>query len=168
LTDNNNNNNIHSLQVPINSIHVLGEVLVNQKLRNLETGYIERSSPQSDRFVYSGKPARDREIVQKGDTNKILHLSTAIELDIVRESNKLIRLLTSRQLSRGENEYTEEIINKNKERMFRIAKSLDKQLNFIDELDESLQILEYSIKNMNEILGQERDAAVSQKELYER
>jgi hypothetical protein len=52
--------------------------------------------------------------------------------------------------------------------MFRIAKSLDKQLNFIDELDESLQILEYSIKNMNEILGQERDAAVSQKELYER
>ena len=120
-----------------------GEVLVNQKLRERETGYIESSpAPASKEFVYSEKPASEKKKVQKGDTNKILDLPTTIELDIVNESNKLIHLLTGRAITKGERGYSEEIINKNKERMYKIAKSLNKDIRFIEGLEESLGILE--------------------------
>lgn len=140
-----------------------GEVLVNQKLRDIETGYIEPSSPGSSEFVYSEKTrASDREKVQRGDTNKILDLPTAIELDIIKESNKMIRLLTGRTITRGERGYSEEIIDKNKERMYKIAKSLNKELRLIEGLEESLKITNYTIYDMIEILRQEREAAVNQ------
>ena len=91
----------------------------------------------------------------------VLDLPTAIELDIVKESNKLIHLLTGRAITRGERRYNEEIVNKNKERMYNIAKSLNKDLNRIDALIEYLKRYRYAIDSILEILEQERNDAES-------
>lgn len=139
-----------------------GEVLVNQKLRDIETGYIEPSSPASKEgnFVYSEQPSSEREKVQKEDTNKILDLPTAIELTIVKESNKMIYLLTGRAITKGERGYNEEIVNKNKERMYKIAKSFNKDLNRIDALIKYLKRHRFAIDSILEILEQEKGMTV--------
>jgi hypothetical protein len=145
-----------------------GAVLVNQKLRDIETGYIEPVTPGSETYVYSEKPSSEREVVAKGDTNKITDLPTAIELDIIKESNKLIRLLTGRALTKGENRYTEQIVDKNTERMLKIAKSFNKEIHDIDALYEPLKMLQYTLRKMQGILTEEIETAEKQKELCQK
>ena len=123
---------------------------IAQKVIDIETGYIVKEGNNGS-YVYSGKDARDREII-KSNTDKIIDLPPAIELDIVRYCNRIIFLITGRALTRGETEYTKEIIDKNKERRYKIVKSCDGNMRELNNLYEPLTLAKHVITDMLAVL----------------
>ena len=138
------------------------EIAINQKIRDIEDGYIVKEG--SGAYVYSGKDARDREII-KSNTDKIIDLPPAIELDIVSHCNRFIFLLTGRTLTRGETEYTKEIIDKNNERRYKIVKSCNGDMRELNNLFEPLVLAKRAITDMLEILNAEMDVANKKREM---
>lgn len=73
-------------------------------------------------------------------------------------------LLIGRALTKGETEYTKEIIDKNKERRYKIVKSCDGDMRELNNLFEPLVLAKRVITDMLEILNAEMDVANEKKE----
>ena len=135
---------------------------VRQEISDLETGYTKKIG---DKYYYGNV---DREIIptptkNSGRSKKIVE-SIPNDSDIVKASYDLIRIIIGRSISKGEFKYTKDIVNKNKEMMYKIAKSCNNERQ-LTSIGDSLEIAKYTIDEMLKIVDSEIDVLKSKKEL---